>query len=377
MNRSDFKRMDFPTHKYIHMAMKYYHAATVLLKEEREFGSHPLYYLYCHASELCMKGFLRAKGISSVKLKRKAHNLENLYSNCIKRGLSIPERNLETDRKLVENLNRYYQNKQFEYMELGAMVLPKLSEVSEFAKGLLKVCASTEISSSSESEDKLVTQKKQKSTVASSEGNELRDTIAGLTSVVEVGLFEYQVEWGRISSMQQSAGILIAGLAIVVSTLFAFVNSMMTSSTPTNFTFFNHIVYPTVAVALAFVALTMLYFFRVIWPRVVRGLPHPKSLRLQLKHPQLWQNLAVIIDRTDGAVSNIHSYVEQRQLYFLIALRFFAASAIFTAISSIMMMSNAICLEMYKFYYWSILALVTIVYTVLSLSRRKVNNGNG
>ena len=91
-----------------------------------------------------MKGYLRARGYSSLKLRKKRHNLEKLHSNCVASGLMLKNRNQERDKKLIEHLNRYYQDKQFEYMELGAMLLPKLSAVSEFAEVLVKTCYSLE-----------------------------------------------------------------------------------------------------------------------------------------------------------------------------------------------------------------------------------------
>mgnify|MGYP001171171777 CR=1 FL=1 len=143
MNKKDFARLDFPPYKYHHLALKYCKAGMILL-DSHEMGpaDQPLYYLFCHAIELSLKGFLRIKagGYSSKCLKNTGHDIAYLHVICAKKGLSLDGRNYRYDRRLIRNLNRYYLGKEFEYMQLGGLLLPEIATVAEFAEVLVKSC---------------------------------------------------------------------------------------------------------------------------------------------------------------------------------------------------------------------------------------------
>lgn len=142
MKKAEFKKLNFPPHKYFHMATVFADDGKVLYERHPDSASLPTYYLYCHSIELGLKGFLRLKGVHSKELRKKRqHNLDALYAECVTNDLVIPGRDPEADRKLIAKLNAYYQDKQFEYMELGGWLLPCMSAVSEYTHALLGACA--------------------------------------------------------------------------------------------------------------------------------------------------------------------------------------------------------------------------------------------
>lgn len=141
MNNKKFRMLNFPAHKYFHMAGLFARSGKLLCDYQQGSASLPTYYLFCHSIELGLKGFLRLNEIPSVDLRAKGHNLTKLHTDCLSNGLLIPGRDSDADGEIITKLNKYYQNKQFEYMELGGWLLMPISVVSDYTFKLLDTCA--------------------------------------------------------------------------------------------------------------------------------------------------------------------------------------------------------------------------------------------
>lgn len=91
----------------------------------------PLYYLYCHAIELILKAFLRAKGMSAQRLASRefGHNLIVLWNACAAEGVQshpVADAFLE---QVIELLDPFAQDFEFRYLKTGIKRLPTLAEV--------------------------------------------------------------------------------------------------------------------------------------------------------------------------------------------------------------------------------------------------------
>jgi HEPN domain-containing protein len=80
----------------------------------------PIYFLWGRAIELVLKSYLMAEGVSVIDLKKNfGHNLESLFCEAQKRGISDL---IGRDQKyvaIVRLLNHDYNSKRFEYRETG------------------------------------------------------------------------------------------------------------------------------------------------------------------------------------------------------------------------------------------------------------------
>ena len=93
------------------------------------------YYLYCHGAELSLKAFLRMKGWSANRLKKKqyGHDLGALVQAGRNNGLDEWVSLSQDDKEMLERMNEYYKTKELEYGKVG----PKLFALYDRLSGLL------------------------------------------------------------------------------------------------------------------------------------------------------------------------------------------------------------------------------------------------
>jgi len=98
----------------------------------------PVYYLYSHAMELTLKGFLRAKGMTAteVKSRKLGHNLLVIWEACIARGLTLNPLARAIIADVLRLLDPYATAYEFRYVQTGHKVLPVLDEVRRAAEML-------------------------------------------------------------------------------------------------------------------------------------------------------------------------------------------------------------------------------------------------
>jgi HEPN domain-containing protein len=121
----------------VRLGQSYVEAAEAL--EQLDGGtSEPRYFLYGHGVELCLKALLVVDGASEHELRKVGHDLGQATRLLRERGL-MPELGLtNSDWKLVEWLNRYYQEKEFEYLIVGYKELPHPADLKPMTERLLK-----------------------------------------------------------------------------------------------------------------------------------------------------------------------------------------------------------------------------------------------
>lgn len=95
------------------------------------------YYLLGHALELVFKSFLLENGVGLKCLKCDIkHNISRCLGLSKQKGINIINKK---EAEAVEQLNHYYQDKQFEYSKDGILNLPSLKAIENIIVKLLNL----------------------------------------------------------------------------------------------------------------------------------------------------------------------------------------------------------------------------------------------
>lgn len=111
--------------------------AASMLDQLRGGISMPRYFLCGHGIELALKAMLVAWGTSDQELRAIGHDLKAAVAAVKKRGVLDEIRLQLRDLSIIERLNLYYKEKEFEYYEVGLMELPPPNDLLEVAQGVL------------------------------------------------------------------------------------------------------------------------------------------------------------------------------------------------------------------------------------------------
>src|SRR5260370_32042519 len=91
------------------------------------------YYLFSHAVELELKGFLRAKGLSKKELKNKYnHNFRKLIKDSMNHGLPLEKVERDTAIDWLEEYDREAVN--FRYVKAGGILLTAIKSTNANVK---------------------------------------------------------------------------------------------------------------------------------------------------------------------------------------------------------------------------------------------------
>lgn len=109
----------------------------------------PIYYLYCHALELTLKAYLRARGFESSRLasRQYGHKLQALWDSCIDEGLRSNPISDAFIAQAIELLDPFATSFEFRYVRVGFKHLPTLEAVESATNDLIEAvrphCAAT------------------------------------------------------------------------------------------------------------------------------------------------------------------------------------------------------------------------------------------
>jgi hypothetical protein len=154
------------------------------------------------------------------------------------------------------------------------------------------------------------------------------DEITQFSAVlVDVGMAQYQIEWQRVAMMQQSAGILIAALAIIYSIF----GSLISQQQPLNLApTLLRVVVPTLVCAVLFSVLTTYFFFRVISRKRIKALAPPTRL-LKETSGDLRERTYRLVVVVTAQIETLHEHVEQNQMQYARGLTACRGAFILTA----------------------------------------------
>lgn len=200
-----------------------------------------------------------------------------------------------------------------------------------------------------------------------------QETTAFLGALLDSANTQYQVEWQRIGNMQQSAGALVAAMAIAYSVLLAFIILPPDSPFIKDLDYLNKVVLPGCFVGLFFLSLTTVFFFRVIWPKDIRGLPPPMKLGEQIAEDQLWKNLSDLVRRTNGPIMDLHNLVQTKQLHYHRALISCSTAFSVTLLIVLLLLYKASWFSARQFFYYFLLMSLTVIMLMIIFRRRPTN----
>lgn len=193
-------------------------------------------------------------------------------------------------------------------------------------------------------------------------------------SLTDIGLSEYEVEWQRISSMQQSAGILVATLTIIYSGVFLFFSHYSTLMSDGNVNSYQTFLSALVFFDLFFAIITTIFLFLVIWPKKVNGLPTPISIDEQIHHNELGINLYDTIKMISQSIDNIHSHVEKKQVYYTKGLTSCIYAFILTALILILLLNEQSNVDVLIYIGYILLLISSLLFLYLIFIKRDKKN---
>ncbi len=127
---------------FIHYAEDFLEASNSHYSE-RPF-SPVKYYLVCHSIELSLKAYLLLSGVSKNEIRDRSlgHNLSNILKKCEELGIQEIVSISDLQRSLVDELNKWYSRKGFEYFEVKNLIagvgnLPSVGSADELAASLI------------------------------------------------------------------------------------------------------------------------------------------------------------------------------------------------------------------------------------------------
>jgi hypothetical protein len=122
-----------PAEAFLKTAHEYHLAATTLLSIQQQVES-PLYYLYAHSIELCLKAYLRSYELPTP-LGKRGHALGALLDQCQGKGLSL-RTDVRNVIRLLESEHRFHG---FRYFVFRATSRPEINYLREVADELIQV----------------------------------------------------------------------------------------------------------------------------------------------------------------------------------------------------------------------------------------------
>ncbi|BDW87754.1 MULTISPECIES: hypothetical protein [Thalassospira] len=97
----------------------------------------PYYFLMGHSIELLLKSFLMLHGCSEAGIKKFRHNLDDLFHDAMKLGLSELVSVKSVDKHVIELMNGEYSTHRFRYIRTGMMVLPEIGLLEDLVSRLI------------------------------------------------------------------------------------------------------------------------------------------------------------------------------------------------------------------------------------------------
>lgn len=102
-------------------------------------------------------------------------------------------------------------------------------------------------------------------------------------TLTDVSLGEYQVQWQRISQMQQNASILLAAITFSYLSLFSILNLEINGSNILDIEKWSKIIKPSLIVGIVIGSISTFWLLKVIYPKIIKsGLPKVDNLHKEI-----------------------------------------------------------------------------------------------
>jgi hypothetical protein len=129
---------------FVNMARRYYEAASVLVRAAKDappISTDPTYFLFLHAIELALKGYLRAHDVPILGTTWETHDLPKLYEKCQAMGLVVGPDDRVDISNIVNLLDSSNEFQGLRYFNIKSRVLPNLDWTSRTVGDLIGVVA--------------------------------------------------------------------------------------------------------------------------------------------------------------------------------------------------------------------------------------------
>lgn len=183
-------------------------------------------------------------------------------------------------------------------------------------------------------------------------------------AIVDVAIGQYQVEWQRIGNMQQSAGILVATLAIIFTVLTSYFGTLSSASTSPDL-YFDRILAPCFYVCLLAVAAATILLVLVIVPTRVKAIPYPRDLIHEAEGQDLAHRLGWLIRIFSDSLKDLHTHVETRQRRYARALAACSGALLLAGLLTLLFITRMQSLEGILVLYYLTLLLIGAVCTII------------
>lgn len=202
----------------------------------------------------------------------------------------------------------------------------------------------------------------------------LRDDITFMGSLIDLGQAQYQIEWQRLGTMQQSAGVLIGILGIVYAVIVTFLSLSGSVNSLTDTIYFRTILLPTLFIDVISTVISMICFFRMIWPKAITSLELPSVLFKKYNDVHLYTRFYESLKSWDLPLKELDTFLEERLNYYLYSLRFIGYSYTLILLFILTLMIRFIPYEFNFWIYYTIISFISIVYFMIvfkKLRRKK------
>lgn len=118
------------------MAKEYIDAYKILEEKNNKitYLFHVKFYLLAHSIELSFKAYLKNEGLKLFELKALSHDLKFIYNKIVANyKYKIDSNSIQ----MIERINQYYKNKEFEYPKIGAKNVVPIEKLFVVAKMIM------------------------------------------------------------------------------------------------------------------------------------------------------------------------------------------------------------------------------------------------
>lgn len=201
----------------------------------------------------------------------------------------------------------------------------------------------------------------------------IRDDITFMGSLIDLGQAQYQIEWQRLGTMQQSAGVLIGILGIIYAVIVTFLSLSNSSNSLTDTDYFKIILLPTLFIDVASTMISMICFFRMIWPRAITSIELPSILFKKFNDVHLYTRFYESLKSWDIPLKELDLFLEEKLKYYLYSLRFIGYSYSIILLFILTLMLRFIPYEFNMHIYYILLSLISLIYFIIVFHKLRRN----
>ncbi len=180
--------------------------------------------------------------------------------------------------------------------------------------------------------------------------------------LADIAMGQYGIEWQRLGNMQQSAGVLVAAIALIYSGLIFLMQSLITTPLGSN-PIIDEESFVTLLVTLLFFTISIFYLFAVLWPKSFKTIAPPLKIDDAFKRDQDLTSLSTrvfaLLSLLNQPIITIDSLVQKKQQKYHKALVATVISFVLTSLIIIKLLLKINMPAAWRTFYYITLAILT------------------